>query len=184
MSLSETAGREAQGGMSLKDAATRVAVLKVLRDAVDAEYEAARRRVLDGLREARAELGLKSMRVTLTDTPVATVTLVDPRPAVVVVDEKTFTTWVAENYPTEVETRVQVRSSWQRQFISRLDASSGPVVDPHTGKAVTGLTALAAPEPRSFSLRPLPGGTEEITRAWRRGALDLRRVLSLDADEP
>jgi hypothetical protein len=170
--------------MSLKEDAARVAVLKALRDTVDAEYEAARQRVLAGLREARHELGLKSMRVTLPDdTPVATVTLVDPRPAVVVVDEDSFTKWVAENYPTEVETRVQVRSSWQRQFVSRLDASSGPVADPHTGDVVPGLAAVPAPEPRSFSMRPLPGGIEEITRAWRRGALDLRQVLALDGGE-
>jgi hypothetical protein len=171
--------------MSLKDDATKVAVLKAMRDTVNAEYEAARLRVLDGLRAARAELGLKSVRVTLPDdTPVATVTLVDPRPAVVVVDEDTFTTWVAENYPTEVETRVRVRPSWQKQFISGLDASAGPVVDPRTGCVVTGLAALTAPEPRSFSLRSLPGGIEEITRAWRRGALDLRQVLALDGGEP
>jgi hypothetical protein len=171
--------------MSLKEDATRVAVLRALRDTVEAEYEAARLRVLDGLRAARAELGLKSMRVSLPDdTPVATVTLVDPKPAVVVSDEASFTSWVAETYPTEVETRVQVRSSWQRQFVSRLDASPGPVADPRTGEIVPGLAAIPAPEPRSFSLRPLPGGTEEITRAWRRGALDLRRVLTRDGGEP
>jgi hypothetical protein len=169
--------------MSLKEDATRVAVLKVLRDTVDVEYEAARLRVLAGLRAARGELGLKSMRVTLSDdTPVATVTLVDPRPAVAVVDEDAFTTWVAENYPTEVETRVRVRPSWQRQFVSGLAASAGPVADPRTGEAVMGLAALPAPEPRSFSLRSLPGGTEEITSAWRRGALDLRRMLTLDGE--
>ena len=42
--------------MSLKEDATRVAVLKALRDTVDAEYEAPCLRVLDGLRAARAEL--------------------------------------------------------------------------------------------------------------------------------
>jgi hypothetical protein len=171
--------------MSLEEDATRVAVLKALRDIVDTEYEVARLRVLTRLRAARAELGLKSMRVTLPDdTPVATVTLADPRPAVVVTGEDTFTTGVAENYPTEMGTRVRVRSSWQRQFVAALDASSGPVVDPRTGEVVTGLATLPAPEPRSFSLRTLPGGTEEITRAWHRGALELRRVLTLDGAEP
>jgi hypothetical protein len=169
--------------MTLKDDATRVAVLKVLRDTVEAEYEAARRRVLDGLRASRAELGLKSMRVTLPDdTPVATVSVVEPKAAVVVVDEDAFTSWVAENYPTEVETRV--RSSWQRKFVSRLDATPGPVADPSTGEVVPGLAARPAAEPRSFSLRSLPGGVEEIVGAWRRGDLDLRGVLALDGGEP
>jgi hypothetical protein len=171
--------------MSLKDAATRVAVLKVLRDTVEAEYEAARLQVLAGLRTSRAEVGLKSMRVTLPDdTPVATVTIVDPKPAVVVDNEDAFTTWVAENDPTEVETRVRVRSSWQRQFFSRLDASPGPVADPRTGEVVPGLTARPATQPSSFSLRSLPGGVEEIVDAWRRGDLDVRRVLALDGGEP
>jgi hypothetical protein len=171
--------------MSLKEDAIRVAVLKALRDTVDAEYEAARLRVLAGLRAARAELGLESLRVTLPDaTPVATVTLVDPRPAVVIADEDAVTTWVAENYPTEVETRVRVRPGWQKRFVSGPDASTGPVADPRTGEVVTGLAVLPAPEPRSFSLRSLPGGAEEITRAWRRGALDLRRVLALAGAEP
>jgi hypothetical protein len=167
--------------MSLKDDATTVAVLKALRDTVDVEYQAARRRVLDGLRAARADLGLKSTRVALPDgTPVATLTLVEPAPAVVVVDDAAFTDWVAENYPTEVETRVEVRASWKKEFLSRLDASSETVADPRTGEVISGLTAVPASEPRSFRLRSMPGGTEEIVRAWRRGELDLRRVLALD----
>lgn len=171
--------------MSLRDDAGRVAVLKVLRDKLEAEYEAARLRVLDGLRASRAEVGLKSMRVTLPDdTPVATVTIIDPKPAVEVVDEDAFTTWVAQNYPTEVETRVRVRSSWQRHFVSGLEAIPGPVADPRTGEVVPGLAARPAPEPRSFSLRSLPGGVEEVVAAWRRGDLDLRRVLALDGGEP
>jgi hypothetical protein len=171
--------------MSLKDDVTTVAVLKALRDNVDAEYQAARQRVLDQLRAARAELGLKSTWVTLPDgTPVATVTLVDPAPAVVVVDDGAFTTWMARNYPSEVETRVRVRASWQKEFLSRLDPGTDPVTDPRTGEAVSGLQAVPAPEPRSFALRPVPGGSEQIARAWRRGELDLGALLSLDGGQP
>jgi hypothetical protein len=167
--------------MSLKDDITTVAVLKALRDTIEVEYQAARHRVLDGLRAARTELGLKSTRVTLPDgTPVGTVTLVDPAPAVVVDDDEAFTQWVAENYPTEVEMRPQVRPSWRRDFLARLDAAPGPVADPRTGELVPGLKSVAAAEPRSFALRMVPGGTEEVARAWRRGELDLREVLALD----
>jgi hypothetical protein len=71
--------------MGLKDDATTVVVLKALRDTVEAEYQAARRRVFDQLCAARAEIGLKSTAVTLPNgMPVATVTLVDPHPGVVV----------------------------------------------------------------------------------------------------
>lgn len=169
--------------MNLKDHATRVAVLRVLRDTVDAAYEAERRMVLDGLRAARAEFALKSIRATLPDhTPIATITLIDPRPAVVVADEGAFTAWVAANHPSEVETLVRVRPHWQREFLAHLTALD-PVADPGTGEVIPGLVAVPAPEPRSFSIRPLPGGPEEITRAWRSGRLDLRRLLALDGGE-
>ncbi|URN11179.1 hypothetical protein LUW77_01950 [Streptomyces radiopugnans] len=38
-------------------------------------------------------------------------------------------------------------------------------------------------EPRSFSLRPVPGGTEQVARAWRTGEIDLPRLLALDGGE-
>jgi hypothetical protein len=169
--------------VNLKDSATRVAVLRVLRDTVDAAYEAERRTVLNGLRAARAEFALKSIRVTLPDqTPVATITLIDPQPAVVVADEDAFTAWVAANHPHEVETLVRVRPGWQRKFLTHLSALD-PIADPHTGEVIPGLKVLSASVPRSFSLRPLPGGPEEITRAWRSGQVDLRRLLALDGGE-
>jgi hypothetical protein len=167
--------------MSLKEDATTVAVLKALRDIVDAEYEAARQRVFAGLCEVRDETGLKSIRVTLPDdTPVATISLIDPKPAIAVSDEKAFLGWVREYYPSEVETLVRVRPAWQRNFISGLDASSDLVTDASTGENVRGLDAVPAPEPRSFALRSLPGGSQEIVRAWRRGDLDLRRTLFVE----
>lgn len=167
--------------MSLKEDAITVAALRALRDIVDAEYEAARRRVMTGLREARDEVGLKSMRVTLPDgTPVATVTLVDPKPATVVSNEAAFVAWVADHYPSEIETQVRVRPSWQRKFFSELDPSADPVADPRTGEIVKGLETMPASEPRSFCLRSLPGGTQELIRAWRCGGLDLHRMLPLN----
>jgi hypothetical protein len=132
--------------MSLKEDATTVAVLKALRDIVDAEYEAARQRVFAGLCEVRDETGLKSIRVTLPDdTPVATISLIDPKPAIAVSDEKAFLGWVREYYPSEVETLVRVRPAWQRNFISGLDASSDLVTDASTGENVRGLDAVPAP---------------------------------------
>jgi len=164
--------------MSLKEDAITVAALRTLRDIVDAEYEAARLRVMTGLREARDKVGLKSMRVNLPDgTPVATVTLIEPKPATVVGDEAAFVTWVADHYPSEIETQVRVRPSWQQKFFSELDPSDGPVVDPRTGETVKGLETIPASQPRSFCLRSLRGGTREIIRAWRGGGLDLHRML-------
>lgn len=173
--------------MGLKDDATRVTVLRALRDAVDAEYETARREVLDGLRSARADLGLKSIRVELPDgSPVAVITLVEPRAAVTVTDEPAFTKWVEQNHPGEVETLTRVRPAWRERFLASLDPGEtpGPVADPQTGEVVPGLAARKPAEPRSFSLRPVPGGREQVARAWRSGALDLREVLALGPGWP
>lgn len=170
--------------MNLKDQATKVAVLRVLRDVVEAQYQATRLEVLDGLRTARAEFALKSMRVTLPDgAPIATITLIDPKPTVVVADEGAFTAWVAENHPEEVETLVRVRSSWRKQFIAQLAVWPDPVTDPHTGEVIPGLAAVPASAPRSFSLRPTPDGTEQVARAWHTGEIDLPRLLALDGGE-
>lgn len=171
--------------MSLTEDATTVTVLRALRDIIDAEYEAARLRVFAGLREARDTVGLKSMRVTLPNgTPIATVTLIDPKPATVVGNEAAFMAWVADRYPSEIETQVRVRLSWQRKFLSELDPSADQVIDPRTGETVEGLVTVPSSEPRSFSLRPLPGGTREISRAWRCGDLDLYRMLPLEGTHP
>jgi hypothetical protein len=168
--------------VSLAEDATRLAVLEALRDLAEAEYQAARSRVLDGLRAARAELALKSLRVTPPHgTPVATITLTDPRPAVIITDPDAFTAWVTHAYPTEVEMLVRVRPGWQQQFLAAPDASADPVTDPRTGGVIPGLAVLPAAEPRSFSLRPVPGGMEQIARAWHSGVLDLRRLLTLEA---
>lgn len=164
--------------MSLTDDVTAVAVLKALRDTVDAEYQAARCRVLDRLRTARAEMWLKPMRMILPEgTLAATMTMVYSAPTVVLVDDEAFTTRMARNDPNEVRSRVRVRTSWQKEFRSQQDPTADPVANPRTGEVVSGPQAVLA-------LRPAPDGTEEIARAWRRGELDLRELLCLDGGQP
>ncbi|MGJ3562105.1 hypothetical protein ACR6C2_43465 [Streptomyces sp. INA 01156] len=140
--------------MNLRDRATRVVVLRVLRDAVEAEYRAERRAVLDGLRAARAELALKSMRVTLPDDiPIATLTLIDPQPTVVVADEDAFTAWVAVNHPGEVETLVRVRPPGGGVSAARLLRPGRRPAhrrgDPRTGGGAGLRTAFVQPAARA-----------------------------------
>jgi hypothetical protein len=164
--------------MSLTDDVTAVAVLKALRDTVDAEYQAARCRVLNRLRTARADMWLTPMRMILPEgTLAATTTMIYPAPTVVLVDDEAVTTPIAGNDPNTVQSRVRVRASWQQEPRSQQDPNAGPVANPHTGEVVAGPQAILAQ-------RPAPDGTEEITRAWRRGELDLRELLCLDAGQP
>ncbi|GAA2606813.1 hypothetical protein GCM10010399_42180 [Dactylosporangium fulvum] len=101
-------GPERSGGRLYEDVAA-VAVLKALRDTVDAEYQAARRRVLDRLCTAPAGHG--PTRVTLPEgTLAATVTMVYPTPAAVVVGDE------AHSNLAGVRTRVRARASWQQDL--------------------------------------------------------------------
>ena len=84
----------------------------------------------------------------------ATVTIVDPKPAVVVVNEDAFTTWVAENYPTEVG----VVSTADR-FLTALDHAVDDWSQSAKQKAAD----------RSSQLMAEGGGKSETTAAWASG---------------
>lgn len=109
----------ATGASRVRRTATRVAVLTALRDAISTEITRARAELGAGLDQARAELGLKSLDVTLPDggPEVATVTVRQTGPAIDV-DEQALADWVAEHHPSEI-TRT-VRSAFRDKLLSRL----------------------------------------------------------------
>jgi hypothetical protein len=110
--------------MSLQDDVTAVAVLKALRDTVDAEYQAARRRVLDRLRTVPT--ARKPTRVTLPEgTLGATITMVYPAPAAVVIDDEALTSRTAGDDRSGVRTRVRACASWQPDLTSIALRSDG-----------------------------------------------------------
>lgn len=157
--------------MSLKILTARTAVLKALRDAIDAELSGSRADVLDGLLDAKASLGVKSVDVTLPDgTKVASVTLTEPKGRIAVTNDEAFARYVLDRWPDEVA--MTVRSAWQKKLLARLkDAGDGDVVDPETGELVDGVTAYPPADPSSFSLRYADGGRERIADAYRNGQL-------------
>lgn len=59
-------------------------------------------------------------------------------PSVAVVDEPAFLAWVAERYPTEVETIQRVRPAWQGRFLDGVVGRGAPACDPQ-GEEIPGL---------------------------------------------
>ena len=87
----------------LRAEALRTVVLQALRDEIKNETEFARGEVLVELTKLWREVGVKSLDVKLPDgLTVATVTLVEPSPAIVVVDRPAFVAWVQKRAPEMV----------------------------------------------------------------------------------
>lgn len=159
--------------MSVKTDATRVAVLTALRDAIDEEVRNLRDGTLRGLLDAREELGVKSIDVTLPDgTKVAAVTLTQPSARISVDSEEAFTRYVEQHYPDEVVTETKVRPAFRKQLLDRVaDAGDNDVADVNTGEIVPGLTCYPAGKPTRFSLRFADTGRQDVLDAWQAGAL-------------
>ena len=75
--------------------------------------------------------------------------------AVYVSDEDAFTKWVAQRYPTEVESVQSVRSSFQATFLKRLEITGERVFDPEMdGEQVPGLSVRPGGKFKGISLTP------------------------------
>lgn len=73
-------------------------------------------------------------------------------PSVVVVDEPAFLAWVAERYPTEVETIRRVRPAWQGRFLDGVVERGNPPCDPQ-GEEIPGLEWRAGGTFNGISMR-------------------------------
>jgi hypothetical protein len=163
--------------LSLPQAAAQEAVLKALLDAIDAEYKAKRAEVQALIDEVREQTGVKpQVAAALPDgTVVAKVSVPDAKPAAVVTDEKAFTAWVRDNFPTEIERRfvTEVRGSFARRLLDEMTAAGTPRwVDQDTGELheVPGVEVRPT-RSTSHSVRFEKAGREDIAAAWRAGLL-------------
>ena len=160
--------------MTLKQDASRVAVLTAVRDAIDAELRGQRAGVFDQLVAAQTDYGVKSIDVTLPDgTKVATATIVEPHARVAITNEAAFTKWVEAQWPDQIEPRV--RPAFLTALLERFksEPEGGDVFDTTTGALVDGATGYPPRDPSTFALRFTPGGIgrDAIINAWRSGDL-------------
>ncbi|MFD7512262.1 hypothetical protein ACFV5N_23405 [Streptomyces sp. NPDC059853] len=167
--------------MSLKDAALREAVVKLLSELVAGELKAVRAEVQSGLDTAATDSGTRQIAVSLPDgTRVATISLTEPSPEATVVDEAEFVAWAREQYPDARDTRI-VRDirPWKRaELLGQMTAAGVPevqVVDEDTGEITATHTVpgveIRPTRARSHSVRFAKTGRDDILAAWRGGQL-------------
>lgn len=162
--------------MSLKEAATREAVLKTLLDAVKAEYDAARSNVQTLFDAAAEEAGTRQVAVAIPGGPdIATVSLTSGEAAAKVIDADLFTKWVVANYSSEVTRRLvtEVQPAFVKKLLDEMTAAGkAEWADPENGviHEVPGI-AIAPARARTHSVRFKKEGREQVAQAWREGRI-------------
>jgi hypothetical protein len=161
--------------MSLKDAATRAAVLATLHEAIGDQLKAAKAELQVGLKAAKQETGTRQIGATLPDgTEVAKISLVTPDPAATVIDDEAFTAWVRQHHPDHITRRfvTEVRPAFVKSLLAEMTAAGAPRwCDQETGEVheVPGvqLQPRAAYHRTTFS----KDGRDLVADAWRSGKL-------------
>jgi hypothetical protein len=171
---------------SLKDTATRVAILDTLAKTIANELKQAKADLETGLRAAKAETGTKTIAVDLHGTDIGKATLVQKGPAATVVDDAALLAWVREVAPTEVVTRLttEVRPAWLAQLKKQIEATGTTEwADPETGVIydVPGINLVGR---AAYTQVTIPAtGKQAIATAWRSGALTAVVLPELPASE-
>lgn len=161
--------------MSLKDAATRAAVLATLHEAIGEQLKEAKAELQAGLKAAKLESGTKQIGATLPDgTEVAKISLVTPDPAATVVDDDAFVAWVIRHHPDNITRRfvTEVRPAFVKSMLAEMTAAGAPRwCDQETGEVheVPGVKL----QPRAAYHRTTFGkdGRDLIAAAWQAGQL-------------
>ena len=160
--------------MTLKDQATRVAILDTLTKAMTAELKAAKAELETGLRAAKAETGTQTIAVDLNGADIGKATLVQNKPAATIVDDTALLAWVREVAPSEITTRIvtEVRPAWRKQLLDTLTAAgTAEWADPETG-VIHDVPGVEMVGRAAHTRLTVPAeGKEAIAAAWRSGQL-------------
>lgn len=172
--------------MSLKDTATRVAILDTLAKHITTELKAAKAELETGLRAAKAETGTKTIAVDLNGTDIGKATLVQKGPAATVTDDAALLTWVREVAPSEISTRLvtEVRPAWLAQLKKQIEATgSTEWADPETG-VIHDVPGISLVGRAAYTQVTIPAdGKTAIAEAWRSGSLTTVVLPELTAGE-
>jgi hypothetical protein len=166
--------------MSLRDAATRTAVLTNLASRIDTELKAAKKELQAELKAAKEQTGTQKVSISLPDgVDVGTASLVQPKAAAVVTDEDAFLKWVLAVRPDEVVRRfvTEVRPSWQTVVLKELTAAGVTQwCDKDTGE-VHDVPGVEIQGRAAYTRVTVPDeGAAAIADAWQSGALALPGV--------
>jgi hypothetical protein len=175
---------------NLRELALEEATLKALADVVKDRLAAVRSDLQRGLDEAEQQTGTRQIAAQLPDgTPVATLSLTDPKPEAKITDPDAFTAWVMETFPGEIERRfvTEVRPAFVEKVLAEMTAAGvARVVNQETGELYDEVPGVAvkATRSRNHSLRFKPAGRDAIAAAWQAGALAVPGVTAPAAVEP
>lgn len=157
--------------MNPRDMALALAVTTVIADYAADQKDALRAELLASL----DELGADSVRAELYGEKIAKSAIVAPSRKPVVVNEQAFTAWVAENFATEIETRV--REAFKKVLLDRvIEADEQVAVDPETGEVIPGINFVS--KSAYISTRFEKGGRDAVIAAFQSGALTLSQTFA------
>ncbi|MGE9695944.1 hypothetical protein [Streptomyces sp. CH6] len=177
---------------AVREAIGREAILKALLDQIKDAYKDAQADVQTLVDQQYAATGSTRHEAVLGGVKVGSITRRAGEKSAQITDEKKFTAWVAETYPSEyiVQITKAVRATFTAALLSQMTAAqAAQYADPETGEVhdVPGVEIKPA-RARSHALtfsratkaQPL-GGREVIARAWREGQLDPAALLASPA---
>ncbi|MER5706026.1 hypothetical protein [Streptomyces sp. NPDC002122] len=172
--------------MSLKDQATRVAILDTLAKTIANELKTAKTELETGLRAAKAETGTQTIAVDLNGTDIGKATLVQPKAEADITDPVKLLTWVREVAPTEITTRLvtEIRPAWLTQLKKQVEAVGRPEwADPETG-VIHDVPGIKLVGRTAHTRLTIPDeGKQAIATAWRDRLLDAVVMPELPAAE-
>lgn len=144
--------------MNLKEIASELAALTVIKDAVvDATNQ-----LRELAKEELINVGADMTKAVIDNQEVAKVSLVSKDVAYVIADEKAFTEYVALNFATEIEQKV--RESFRKKFLESLAISANnDIFSTITGDLLPFMD-LEQKAPY-VSTRFAPGGREAVVQA-------------------
>lgn len=172
--------------MSLKDTATRVAVLDALAAHIAAELKTAKAELQDGLKTAKAETGTQQIAVDLNGTDIGKATLVQPKAQATVVDTDALLAWVRTVAPSEITTKIvtEIRPAWLDLLLKQVTATgTAEWADPETG-VIHDVPGVEMRGRTAYTRLTVPAeGKAAIGEAWRTGQLTSLVLPQLTAGE-
>jgi len=153
--------------MNLKEIATELAALTVLKDAVKDATDELRRLAKDELLNVGADM----TKAVVDNQEVAKISLISRDVDFVITDDKAFLQWVKENAPSEIEEKV--RDSYKKVFMESLQMGANDSVYSILNGLFVDFVQLVIKEPY-VSTRFATGGRDIVVQA-----LHDRRLTSL-----
>lgn len=144
--------------MNLKDIATELAALTVLKDAVKDATDSLRQLA----KEELLNVGADMTKAVVDNQEVAKISLITRDVDFVITNERAFLTWVLENASTEIEQRV--RDSYKKVFIESLQIGADNAIFSTINGSFVDFVQLVVKEPY-VSTRFAAGGREVVVQA-------------------